>query len=59
MSQMSEENLKKFESNIIHYFFFIFINSMLFFSLKGGCHDSDNFCVSGSLLIFYLYIYHM
>ena len=31
--------------------FNIFINNIMkFFFLKGGCHDSDNFCLSGSLL---------
>ena len=59
MSQMSEQNYM-FVSYIIPYFVFIFINSiMYFFSLKGGCHISDKFCLRGSLLIIYLYTYHV
>ena len=32
---------------------------VIFLSLKGGYHDSDKFCLSGSLLIIYLYNYRM
>ena len=32
---------------------------VILLSLKGGCHDSDKFCLSGSLLIIYLYNYCM
>ena len=32
---------------------------VIFLSLKGGCHDSDKFCLSGSLLIIYMYNYRM